>query len=229
MRFRYSYKVSRSCMTGSSSPVSASAIIRTREDIKCLLCNISLPSEDQMELHRLGQRHCYTVADIKARGPEYHEYIFWTSIRTLIPTYASVFPSREAEDVIPTITTSGDFFRSHYLNCLPEGTFFCEVCDCTMSDVEQYTEHLSSSDHRDSLGPFTRLEVDYCQPVVHMSHMFFVGLVSREVFTSPSYFDENQIGIQLQWRILNKVPSSKSALMQASPECISKCFSVFHL
>lgn len=216
-------------MTSCSSPVSASAIVRSGIDWKCLLCDVSLQSEDQMETHKLGQRHCHTVADIKARGSEYHEYIFWSSIRNLMPTYPSVFPCEVPADVIPKKTTSEEFFRHHYLNTLPLGTFVCEVCDLILSDIEQYTEHLCSNDHRDCLGPFIRLEVDYYQPASYMNQIFFLGLVSRTVSTSPSFFDENQIGIQLQWKIINRTPSPNSALMQVSPDCILKCFSVFHL
>ena len=210
-----------------TSPVSGSAIVRLKNTWTCVLCDVTLHSHEQMEIHRLGQRHCYTVADIKARGMDYHEYIFWTSVKNLIPNYPSMFPSQS--DVIPPLIEPDVFFKKHYLKLLPHGVFYCEVCAQVLGSAGDYSDHVSSTNHRNALVPFVRLEVDYFQPVLFNSQVFFIGLVSRSLETSLSFFSDNQVALTLQWKVSNRPPSPGSYLMQASPDRVMECLTVLNV
>ena len=228
------------------TPVSGSVVVKVLGEWKCLVCEVSASSAEQMDAHVSGERHAYSLATIKARSPEYLNHCVISSLKSLMPDYPAVFPAQskvrealrhktpliectptirteEAVDSsviygqsLTSVETSTSFFDTFYRNVLPVGVFHCEPCLRSMASVTAYLSHFSSREHQMTLESFERNETDYFQPVLDGDRVFFVGVLTRTVIVAADFFSRKRGILALQWRVANRTPTEQSAIMQVS-------------
>ena len=203
--------------------------INLRGEWVCIVCDVRLPTIEQMRVHEAGERHAYSLAHMKARGPDYLDYCFWRTVQPAIPAYPCPFPCETSPDEnldqgigrnIP------EFFRFNYLKMLTRGSFYCEPCDRACSDLADFERHMASPGHRESLTQFVSIEVDYFQPVRAPDSIFFLGLVSGKVFREVDFFEKRQTILELQWKVANRIPSSDSCIMVGIPDDFMTVFTL---
>jgi hypothetical protein len=201
--------------------------INLRGEWVCIVCDVRLPTIDQMRTHEAGERHAYSLAHMKARGPDYLDHCFWRTVQPAIPAYPSPFPCDKLPDdnldrrPAPHCESEErihEFFRYNYRNKLTRGDYYCEPCDRTFPDFADFEGHMACPEHRKSLSQFVSIEVDYFQPVRAPESIFFLGLVSGKVFRDIDFFEKRQKILELQWKVANRIPSSDSCIMMGSPD-----------
>ena len=79
--------------------VANSVVVKLQGEWKCLICETSLRSIQELDTHVGGKRHATNMAHIEARGrdrwigyPDSSHYNFWNIIKEHIPEYPSIFP-----------------------------------------------------------------------------------------------------------------------------------------
>ena len=211
--------------------------VQLQDEWICLVCDIRVPCEEQMQSHLAGKRHATNHAYFMAKGceswfgdPYSSRNNFWTAVKGLIPEYENLFdrPVSEQEasyhsfpSEMRTMRTKSPVLKTEvYRKTLPVGIYFCELCENFSTSRAGFIVHLSSHDHEESLSSFKAMQADYFQAVIDPAtgHAFYIGLITGSLVTLNSSEFPNEKILALQWRVAGKHPRIHGTIMQAKPE-----------
>lgn len=155
-----------------SSQSSSSAIVRLQGGYRCIICDVALTSQGQVEIHLLGKRHASNLAHKDARGPErwsgqlYGYYNFWNNVRELIPGYPTMFDDSLLRTQRSGSMPSGKSVAKGCVKHQQEGAvssscrFGSSVCP---SESSQTAERIIDRFFEDNYRTILRLGEFYCE------------------------------------------------------------------
>nr|XP_022903709.1 zinc finger matrin-type protein 3-like [Onthophagus taurus] len=103
-------------------------VIIENNSLRCSICNVSVTSQPQLEMHLQGQKHMKKLKSlangIVTAGPE---------VATGHLPHIEVIPTNP-EDILSAYRT-------------PSGQFYCKTCNISLNSEVQFTQHLNSKKH----------------------------------------------------------------------------------